>query len=80
MIVTGTVRVRAPLLPVIRRSVEPVAAVFEAVKVSVVDVPLALEGLKDAVTPAGRPVTENDTAAENPAVRVIAIARVALDP
>ena len=54
------VRVRLPDVPVIVTVAGPTVAVLEAVSVSVLVV-VALAGLKDAVTPAGRPEAERAT-------------------
>jgi hypothetical protein len=52
--------VRLPDVPVIVTVAGPTVAVLEAVRVSVLLV-VALAGLKDAVTPAGRPLAERAT-------------------
>src|SRR5262245_17845208 len=58
----------------------PSAAVAEAVKVTVLLVPVGEAGLKLAVTPVGKPLALNATALENPPVREIVIALDALAP
>ena len=57
---TVVVRVRLPEVPVMVTVAKPRVAVLEAVRVSVLLL-VALAGLKDAVTPAGRPVAERAT-------------------
>ena len=52
--------VRLPEIPVTVTVAEPTVAVLDAVRVSVLVV-VALAGLKDAVTPAGRPLAERAT-------------------
>jgi len=52
--------VRVPDVPVTVMVAGPTAAVLEAVRVSVLVV-VALAGLKDAVTPVGRPVAARAT-------------------
>ena len=52
--------VRVPDVPVTVTVAAPTVAVLEAVSVSVLVV-VALAGLKDAVTPVGRPVAERAT-------------------
>jgi len=52
--------VRLPDVPVIVTVAGPTVAVLDAVRVSVLLV-VALAGLKDAVTPAGRPLAERAT-------------------
>jgi hypothetical protein len=49
------VRVSAPLVPVTVTVAPPVAAAAVAVKVSVLDAPVAVAGLNAALTPAGSP-------------------------
>ena len=58
--VTVVVWVRLPEVPVMVTVAPPSVAVLEAVSVSVLVV-VALEGLKDAVTPAGRPLAVRAT-------------------
>jgi hypothetical protein len=58
----------------------PSVAVAEAVKVTVLLVPVVEAGLKLAVTPAGKPLAPNATALENPPVRVIVITLDAFAP
>jgi len=52
--------VRLPDVPVIVTVAGPTVAVLDAVRVSVLLV-VAVAGLKDAVTPAGRPLAERET-------------------
>jgi hypothetical protein len=56
---------------------DPVDAPAAAVTVIVEDVPVTLAGLKDAVTPLGRPVACSVTAPEKPPLRVIVTVAVA---
>lgn len=49
----------------------PVVAELVAVSVSVDDVPVAADGLKDAVTPVGNPLAASVTVPEKPPVRVM---------
>ena len=58
----------------------PSVAVVEAVKVTVLLVPVVEAGLKLGVTPVGKPLALNATALENPPVRVIVIALFAVKP
>jgi len=58
--VTIAVWLRLPEVPVMVTVAWPSVAVLEAVSVRVLVV-VALAGLKDAVTPAGRPVAESAT-------------------
>jgi hypothetical protein len=58
---TVVVWVRLPEVPVMVTVARPRVAVHDAVRVSVLLV-VALAGLKDAVTPAGRPEAERATA------------------
>ena len=51
---------RLPDVPVMVTVAGPIVAALEAVRVSVLFV-VALAGLKDAVTPAGRPLAERAT-------------------
>ena len=60
MSVSVVVWVRLPDVPVMVTVAEPTVAVLEAVSVNVLPV-VALAGLKDAVTPVGRPVAERAT-------------------
>jgi hypothetical protein len=88
--VGGAVTVRAiavvcvsvPLAPVIVTVEEPGAAVLAAVSVTTVLVPVVavVAGLKLAVTPVGKPLAVNVTAAANPPVRVMLIVLVPLAP
>lgn len=61
MSVMFVVCIRLPEVPVIMMVAWPTAAVLDAVSVSTLEV-VATEGLKDAVTPAGRPLAERVTA------------------
>ncbi|HEU4386906.1 MAG TPA: hypothetical protein VFV34_03850, partial [Blastocatellia bacterium] len=72
--------VRPPPVPVIMTVDEPVAAVADAVNVSVVLAPLVEAGLKLAVTPLGNPEALNDTLPVNPPLRVIEMVLVPLAP
>ena len=56
---------RLPDVPVMVTVLVPTVAVALAVKVNVL-VPLVLAGLKDAVTPLGRPDAASETVPENP--------------
>ena len=58
--VSVVVWIRLPEVPVMVTSVAPRVAALEALRVSVLLV-VALAGLKDAVTPAGRPVATRPT-------------------
>src|SRR5262245_53371465 len=58
----------------------PVAAVADAVKFSVLLVPVVDAGLNAAVTPLGNPPALKATAEEKPPLRVIVIALVPLAP
>lgn len=57
--------VRVPLVPVTVTLVVPVAAVLEAVNVTVL-LPVVDAGLKLAVTPEGKPLAESATLPVNP--------------
>jgi len=57
---TVVVWVKVPETPVMVTVAKPSVAVLEAVRVSVLVV-VALAGLKDAVTPVGRPLAERAT-------------------
>ena len=74
------VRVRPPPVPVIVTFTVPVVAVLEAVRVSVLLVPVGVAGLNVAVTPVGRPLAVNDTPLANPPVREIVIVLVPFAP
>jgi hypothetical protein len=76
---TVAVCVRLPETPVTEMLVDPTAAVLEAVNVSVLD-PVVLAGLKDAVTPLGRPLAERATAPVKPPDGVTVIALPAVAP
>jgi hypothetical protein len=58
----------------------PVAAELDAVRVSVLLVPVADAGLNVAVTPLGKPPALKATLEEKPPLRVIVIALVPLAP
>lgn len=58
----------------------PKVAVLDALKVNVALSPVVDGGVNVAVTPVGRPLTENDTLPVNPPVRVTAIDAVAVAP
>src|SRR5262245_63107069 len=74
------VRVSPPPVPVTVTLVIPVAAVLDAVRVSVLLVPVVDAGLNAAVTPLGNPPALKATAEEKPPLRVIVIALVPLAP
>jgi hypothetical protein len=74
------VRVSPPPVPVTVRLTIPVAAVPDAVSVSVLLVPVVDAGLTVAVTPVGNPLALNATLEEKPPLRVIVIALVPLAP
>ena len=57
---TVVVCVRLPEVPVMVTVVVPAAAVLDAVKVNVLEV-VVLEGLNEAVTPAGKPLALSAT-------------------
>ena len=71
--------VRLPDVPVTVTSAAPTVAVLDAVRVRVLVV-VALAGLKDAVTPAGRPLAERATAPEKLLSGVTVIVLVPLAP
>src|SRR5262245_51195350 len=73
------VRVGAPPMPVTVTDVVPVAAVAEAASVTTLLLAVVEAGLKDAVTPAGRPLAVNATAPVK-FVRAIVIVLVPLAP
>src|SRR5262249_56819614 len=73
------VGVSVPLVPVTVTLAAPVAAVLDAVNVSVL--PAVVEGgLKLAVTPAGRPLTLSATLPVNPPRGVTVMALLAVPP
>jgi hypothetical protein len=74
----ATVELTLPDLPVTVTVAEPAVALALAVKVNVLEVAV-LAGLKDAVTPLGRPATVRATALLNPLlgetlIEVVAVA------
>jgi len=73
---TVVVRVRLPEVPVMVTVAKPRVAVLEAVRVSVLLL-VALAGLKDAVTPAGRPVADKAT---DPMKLLSAVTAIVLAP
>jgi hypothetical protein len=77
---TDVVWVREPLVPVIVTVAAPKVAVLEAVRVSVLLVPVTDAGLKLAVTPLGKPLAVMATVPVNPPVRVIVMVLVPLAP
>jgi hypothetical protein len=76
---TVAVLVKRPEVPVTVTLAVPMAAVLLAVKVTVL-VPVVLAGLKDAVTPLGRPDTDKPTVLEKPFCGITVIVLVALPP
>jgi hypothetical protein len=74
------VRVSPPPVPVTDTLVIPAAAAQDAVRVSVLLVPVVEDGLNVAVTPPGNPLTLKVTLEEKPPLRVIVIALVTLAP
>src|SRR5262245_36487138 len=72
--------VSPPPVPVMVTGNTPSVAVAEAVKVTVLLVPVVEAGLKLAVTPPGNPLALNDTLPVKPPVRVIVIALFAVKP
>src|SRR5262245_55877900 len=78
--VIGVDRVRPPPVPLMVMVVEPKTAVPDAVKVTVLLVPVVEDGLKLAITPVGNPVALIATLLAKPPVRVIVIALVPLAP
>ena len=74
------VRVSPPPVPVTVTLVIPVAALLDAVRVSVLLVPVVDAGLNVAVTPLGNPPALKATLEEKPPFRVIVIALVPLAP
>ena len=79
---TGAVRVKAPLVPVTVSGNVPagVSAVVATVSVDAPDPPLMLTGAKEAVAPAGSPVTLNATLPLNPLIGAVAMAAVVPAP
>ena len=73
---TVVVCVKLPDLPVMATVARPRVAVLEAVRVSVLVV-VALAGLKDAVTPVGRPLADKPT---DPAKLLRAVTVIVLVP
>jgi hypothetical protein len=73
-------RVSPPPAPVMVTAAGPSVAVAEALKVTVLLVPVAEAGAKLAVTPVGKPPALNATPPVKPPVRVIVIALVAVEP
>jgi hypothetical protein len=71
--------VRLPEVPVRMTVASPSVAVLEAVNVNVLAV-VVLEGLKDAVTPLGRPLAVSATAPVKPPIGVTVIALVPAAP
>ena len=69
-----------PLVPVMVTVAGPSVAVAEAVKFTVLLVPVVDAGLKLAVTPVGNPLALNATLPVKPPVRVIVIALFAVKP
>jgi len=74
------VRVRPPPVPVTVTAPAPRVAVLEALKVSVLLVPVVEVGLKLALTPLGNPLALKATLLVNPFRRVMVIALVPLAP
>jgi len=74
------VRVRLPPVPVTVTVAAPRVAVLEALKVSVLLVPVVDGGLKPAVTPLGNPLALKATLLVNPFRRAMVIALVPLAP
>ena len=68
-----------PEVPVMVRLTAPVAAVLDALKVSLLELLLEL-GLNAAVTPLGRPEMASDTLPLNPPASRMAMVVLALDP
>src|SRR5262245_38254311 len=73
-------RVIPPPVPVMLTGNTPIVAVAEAVKVTVLLVPVVEAGLKPAVTPAVNPLALNPTLPVKPPTRVIVIALFAVAP
>jgi hypothetical protein len=71
--------VRLPEVPVIVTVAAPTVAVFAAINVSVLDV-VALAGLNDAVTPAGKPLAARLTEPLKPLSGVTATVLLPLAP
>ena len=81
MIVSATVVVcvRLPEIPVIVTVATPTVAVLAAVNVNLLDV-VALAGLNDAVSPAGKPLAARLTELLKPLIGVIVIVVLPLAP
>src|SRR3954471_22078248 len=77
--VTAVVCVRLPLTPVMVTVTVPVAAVLLAVRVSVL-VLVVLDGVKEAVTPAGNPEADRFTLPLKPLAPDTVIVLVPLEP
>jgi hypothetical protein len=77
--VNVAVWVRLPEMPVTVIVVGPTVAVLDAVSVKMLVV-VVLVGLKEAVTPAGRPVADRPTAPPKPLMSVTATELVPLAP
>ena len=77
---TVVVRVRVPLVPVMGSTREPVAAVAVVATVSVDEAAVAGFGLKDAVTPPGRPEADKLMLLVKPLCGVTVTLLVLLDP
>ena len=75
-----TVRVRPPPVPVMVMTAAPGVAVLDAVRVSVLSVPVVAGGAKVAVTPAGNPVAPRTTLLGKPSMRMMVIAANAVAP
>jgi hypothetical protein len=69
--VADTERTRVSLVPVTVKGYRLLTVDEATVMVRVEDVPVAEEGLNDALAPEGRPVTDRETAPVNPPVRVM---------
>ena len=65
------VRVRAPLVPVTVKTLEPGVAAVVVVIVKVEELPIVGLGLKVPLAPVPRPLTENVTAPVNPPLLVM---------
>src|SRR5215468_10599037 len=74
------VRVRPPPVPVTVTVAAPRVAVLEALKVSVLLVPVVDVGLKPAVTPLGNPLALKATLLVNPFTRLMVIVLAPLAP
>ena len=78
--INWVVRVSPPPVPVTVTLVIPVAAVLDAVRVSVLLVPVTDAGLNVAVTPLGNPLALKATLLANPPTRVRVSVLAALAP